>query len=56
MHGLAGNVPQAQAACARLRELEPLLRVSNLRDVIAPYRPADLARFEEGLRRAGLPE
>ncbi|MBV8408025.1 MAG: hypothetical protein JOY64_10380 [Alphaproteobacteria bacterium] len=56
MHGLAGNVAEARAACARLRELEPLLRVSNLRDVIAPYRPADLARFEEGLRRAGLPE
>jgi adenylate cyclase len=55
-HGLAGNVAQAQAACVRLRELEPLLRVSNLRDVCAPYRPADLAKFEEGLRKAGLPE
>jgi TolB-like protein len=55
-HGLAENVPEARAACARLRELEPLLRVSNLRDVIAPYRPADLAKYEEGLRKAGLPE
>jgi adenylate cyclase len=55
-HGLAGNVPEAQAACARLRELEPLLRISNLRDFLAPYRPADLAKYEEGLRKAGLPE
>ena len=55
-HGQAGNVQQAQAACGRLRQLEPLLRVSNLRDVCAPYRPTDLATFEEGLRKAGLPE
>jgi TolB-like protein len=55
-HGLAGHIEEAKAACARLRELEPLLRVSNLRNVCAPYRPADLAKFEEGLRKAGLPE
>src|SRR5262249_2078819 len=36
-HALAGNVEQARAACARLRALEPTLRVSNIRDVIAPY-------------------
>jgi adenylate cyclase len=48
---------EAQAACARLRQLDPLLRVSNLRDVIAPYRrPSDLAKWEVGLRKAGLPE
>jgi TolB-like protein len=55
-HGLADNMPEARAACARLRALEPLLRISNLRDFLAPYRPADLAKYEEGLRRAGLPE
>jgi adenylate cyclase len=56
-HALAGNAEQAQAACARLQELEPQLRVGNFRDVIAPYRrPADFARWEEGLRKAGLPE
>ena len=55
-HALAGHIEEAQAACARLRQLDPLLRVSNLGNVSAPYRPADLAKFEEGLRKAGLPE
>jgi TolB-like protein/DNA-binding winged helix-turn-helix (wHTH) protein len=55
-HALAGHMEEAQAACARLRQLDPRLRVSNLGDVSAPYRPADLATFEAGLRKAGLPE
>jgi TolB-like protein len=56
-HALAGHLEEAKSACARLRELEPLLRVSNFRDVIAPYRrPSDLAKWEVGLRMAGLPE
>lgn len=41
----------------RLRELEPQLRVSNIREVIAPYRrPAYVAKWEDGLRKAGLSE
>jgi TolB-like protein len=56
-HALAGHMEEANAACARLRELEPQLRVSNFREVIAPYRrPSDLAKWEVGLRKAGLPE
>jgi adenylate cyclase len=55
-YALAGNIQQAKAACARLRALEPLLRVSNFRDLMAPFRPADFAKWEEGLRLAGLPE
>ena len=55
-HALAGHMEEAQAACARLRQLEPLLRVGNFRDMATPYRPADLAKLEEGLRKAGLPE
>jgi TolB-like protein len=48
---------QAHKAVARLRQLNPALRVSNLKDVLGPYRRAeDLSRYEEGLRRAGLPE
>jgi adenylate cyclase len=54
---LAGRPEQAQNALARLRELDPALCVSNLKDRLGPYRRAeDLARYEEGLRRAGLPE
>jgi hypothetical protein len=44
-------------AVARLRQLNPALRVSTLKDVLGPYgRAEDLARYEEGMRQAGLPE
>ena len=41
---------------ARLRQLDPALRISNLKDLIPLRRPEDLARLAEGLRKAGLPE
>ena len=54
---LAGRVEQAGLALARLRELTPALRVSTLRSFLGPYRrPEDVARYQEGLRRASLPE
>jgi len=54
---LAGRLKQAQKVLARVRQLDPALRVSNLRDRLGPYRrPEDVARYEEGLRKAGLPE
>jgi tetratricopeptide (TPR) repeat protein len=56
-NAMAGRLEQAHKAVARLRQLNPALRVSNLKDVRGPYRRAeDLSRYEEGLRRAGLPE
>ncbi len=56
-NALAGRPEQAQKMLARLRQLDPALRVSNLRDTLGPYRrPEDIARLEEGLRKAGLPE
>jgi TolB-like protein/class 3 adenylate cyclase len=56
-NAMAGRPEQAHEAVARLRQLNPALRVSNLKDVRGPYRRAeDLSRYEEGLRRAGLPE
>jgi tetratricopeptide (TPR) repeat protein len=56
-NAMAGRPEQAHKAMARLRQLNPALRVSNLKDVLGPYRHAeDLARYEEGLRQAGLPE
>jgi len=51
-----GRQEQAQKAMARLRQLEPALRVSNVRDRVPLRRPEDLLRYEEGLRRAGLPD
>ena len=45
----------AERAMARLREIEPGMRLGNLRDHWPIRRPEDLARWQEGLRRAGLP-
>ena len=41
---------------ARLRQLDPALRLSNLKDLLTLRRPEDFAKWEEGLRKAGLPE
>jgi TolB-like protein/class 3 adenylate cyclase len=55
-NAMAGRPEQAHKAMARLRQLNPALRVSNLKDVRGPWRAEDLSRYEEALRRAGLPE
>jgi TolB-like protein/DNA-binding winged helix-turn-helix (wHTH) protein len=56
-NAMAGRPEQARKAVARLQELSPTLRLSNLKDVLGPYQRAeDVARYEEGLRQAGLPE
>jgi TolB-like protein/class 3 adenylate cyclase len=53
---LAGRLPEAQKAMAHLRELDPAMRVSNVKDWVPFRRPDDLKRLQEGLRTAGLPE
>ena len=50
-----GRQEQAQKAMVRLRQLEPALRIAAIK-LVFPLRPSDLARMEEGLRKAGLPE
>jgi adenylate cyclase len=56
-NAMAGRPEQAHKAMARLRQLNPALRISNLKNVLPPFRRAeDLSRLEEGLRQAGLPE
>ena len=56
-NAMAGRPEQAHKAMARLRQLNPTLRVSNLKDVLGPYRQAKhVEQYQEGLRRAGLPE
>ena len=53
---LMGRLEDAHAAIARLRQVEPEFRTSDLRDRVPLCRPQDVATFAEGLRRAGLPE
>src|SRR5258707_5810146 len=56
-NAMAGRPEQAHKAVARLRQLNTPLQVSSLTEVMSPYRHAeDLSRYEEGLRKAGLPE
>ena len=56
-NAMAGRADKAHKAMARLRQLNPTLCVSNLKDVLGPYQHAeDFARYADGLRRAGLPE
>jgi len=55
-NALARHSDRAQMAVARLHELDPEFRVSSLKDWEGPLPAAYLARLEEGLRKAGLPE
>ncbi|MBV9702478.1 MAG: adenylate/guanylate cyclase domain-containing protein [Methylobacteriaceae bacterium] len=54
--GLVGKVAEAEKALSRLRQLNPALRLSNLKDLIPIRRREDFDRWAEGLRKAGLPE
>ena len=54
-NALLGRQEQAQDALARLRQLDPAIRLANFKYPV-PLRPLDLARMKDGLRKAGLPE
>jgi hypothetical protein len=53
---LAGNLTEAKAAMARLRQLVPDLRISNLNEFFPLRLAQDIAIFCDALRKAGLPE
>jgi TolB-like protein/class 3 adenylate cyclase len=56
-YALSDRIVEAKETIARLREIDPTLRLSNVERVAPPLRrPEDRARFADGLRRAGLPE
>jgi adenylate cyclase len=56
-YALSDRIVEAREAMTRLREIDPTLRLSNLARVVAAFRrPEDIARYTEGLRKAGLPE
>ncbi|MGY8662659.1 winged helix-turn-helix domain-containing protein [Bradyrhizobium sp. UFLA05-109] len=53
---LGGRPESPEMSLARLRQLDPMLRLSNLREQMPFRRAEDLARLTDGLRKAGLPE
>jgi TolB-like protein/tetratricopeptide (TPR) repeat protein len=55
-YALAGQALKAQKVMEQLRQSDPELRISNFTDWLPLRRPQDIAKYEEGLRKAGLPE
>ena len=53
---LLGRHAVAQMAMARLLEINPELRVSNLNELLNFQRAEEFDRWSDGLRKAGLPE
>src|ERR1700730_16028864 len=54
-NALAGRREEAGQAMERLRQIDPTLRISTLKDRHPIRRPDDLTKFVEGLRKAGVP-
>jgi tetratricopeptide (TPR) repeat protein len=55
-YALAGQVEQAQKMIGRLLQVNPTFRISKLKDLTPLQRPQDIARYQHGMRKAGLPE
>jgi TolB-like protein len=55
-HALAGRLDEARKHMTRMRELDPALCISNLKDLLPLRRVEDCAKWAEALRTAGLPE
>src|SRR5262249_35601062 len=53
---LGGRLEEATKSIARLRQIDPDLRISNLLDTFTFRRHEDFVRWADGLRKAGLPE
>jgi TolB-like protein len=54
-NAFTGRLEQAQKAIVRLHQLDPTLRIANLKDLYPIRRPEDFARLADGLRMARLP-
>jgi tetratricopeptide (TPR) repeat protein len=55
-YALAGRSDDAHRAISRALQLDPDMRVSNLKDRLMTIRPEHFAKYADGLRKAGLPE
>lgn len=52
----AGRTEQAQKAIGRLLQIDPAFRISKLLNLTPLQRQQDIELYQEGLRKAGLPE
>ncbi len=55
-YALNGRLDEARKLMAHMRELDPALRLSNLKDLLPLRRLEDFTRYAEGLKKARLPE
>ena len=56
-HALAGRVEKATRLAMKLHQLYPTVRLSTFQRQLGPYRrPEYVAKYRDGLRKAGLPE
>jgi TolB-like protein/class 3 adenylate cyclase len=55
-NAMAGNLDTATSAMERVRELDPNFRLHKVKYRLPNRQPEALARWEDALRRAGLPE
>jgi tetratricopeptide (TPR) repeat protein len=55
-YALAGRLDDARKFMVRMREVDPALRLSNLKDLLPLLRTEDFAKWADALRKAGLPE
>ena len=55
-HALAGNIEEARGLATRMHQLDPGMRISNLREFLPYRRPEDVELLIKGMRLAGLPE
>jgi adenylate cyclase len=53
---LGGKIDEARKIMARMRQVDPEMRIAHLKDYLPYRRPQDVEREIEGLRLAGLPE
>ncbi len=56
VYGQMGLIEDAEWEAAELLTLEPDFTLARARETATFQNPADLARYIEGLRKAGLPE
>jgi len=54
-HALAGRVADSKLLATQMRDLDPHLRLSALHHLL-PLQSADLSRWADALRTAGLPD